>query len=174
MPGDPDRLRQIVWNLLSNAVKFTPPRGTVSLALVPASTGVRLEVSDTGRGIEPAFLPHVFDRFSQAEGEEMRGVRGLGIGLAIVRELAEAHGGAVEATQRRSGHGRDVRGDAAGAVAAGACAHRALGSADCAARARACEDCELRSVVGPSFSSPLTAFPPAGSATAARGRGAAR
>jgi PAS domain S-box-containing protein len=105
VPGDPDRLRQIVWNLLSNAVKFTPPRGTVSLALVPASTGVRLEVSDTGRGIEPAFLPHVFDRFSQAEGEEMRGVRGLGIGLAIVRELAEAHGGAVEARSDGPGTG---------------------------------------------------------------------
>ena len=105
MPGDPDRLRQIVWNLLSNAVKFTPPRGSVSLALVPASTGVRLEVSDTGRGIEPAFLPHVFDRFSQAEGEEMRGVRGLGIGLAIVRELAEAHGGAVEARSDGPGTG---------------------------------------------------------------------
>jgi len=105
VPGDPDRLRQIVWNLLSNAVKFTPPRGTVSLVLVPASTGVCLEVSDTGRGIEPAFLPHVFDRFSQAEGEEMRGVRGLGIGLAIVRELAEAHGGAVEARSDGPGTG---------------------------------------------------------------------
>ena len=86
-------------------MKFTPPRGTVSLALVPASTGVCLEVSDTGRGIEPAFLPHVFDRFSQAEGAEMRGVRGLGIGLAIVRELAEAHGGAVEARSDGAGTG---------------------------------------------------------------------
>jgi PAS domain S-box-containing protein len=105
VPGDPDRLRQIVWNLLSNAVKFTPPNGTVSLALLPAGTGVRLEVTDTGRGIETAFLPHVFDRFSQAEGEEMRGVRGLGIGLAIVRELAEAHGGVVEARSDGPGTG---------------------------------------------------------------------
>jgi PAS domain S-box-containing protein len=105
VPGDSDRLRQIVWNLLANAVKFTPSGGTVSLALVPAESGVRLEVTDTGRGIESEFLPHVFERFSQADGEEMRGVRGLGIGLAIVRELAEAHGGSVEARSDGVGTG---------------------------------------------------------------------
>jgi signal transduction histidine kinase len=105
LPGDPDRLRQIAWNLLANAVKFTPAGGSVSLTLAPHGSGVRLEVTDTGRGIEPAFLPHVFERFTQGGGEEMRGVRGLGIGLAIVRELAEAHGGSVEARSEGAGTG---------------------------------------------------------------------
>jgi PAS domain S-box-containing protein len=105
LPGDPDRLRQIVWNLLANAVKFTPAGGSVVLSLSPAGSGLRLSVADTGRGIEPAFLPHVFERFTQAENEEMRGVRGLGIGLAIVRELAEAHGGSVEAHSQGPGTG---------------------------------------------------------------------
>ncbi len=103
--GDPDRLRQIVWNLLSNGVKFTPAGGNVTLAIEPHATGVRLTVADTGRGIDPHFLPRVFDRFSQAEGEDVRGVRGLGIGLAIVSELVEAHGGTVSAFSAGSGTG---------------------------------------------------------------------
>jgi PAS domain S-box-containing protein len=105
LPGDPDRLRQIVWNLVANAVKFTPAGGSVSLTLMPNGSGIRLEVTDTGRGIEPAFLPHVFERFTQGDENEMRGVRGLGIGLAIVRELAEAHGGSVEAKSDGPGTG---------------------------------------------------------------------
>ena len=105
LPGDPDRLRQVVWNLLANAVKFTPAGGRVTLALRPAGSGLALRVSDTGRGIEPGFLPRVFERFSQGDGEQMRGVRGLGLGLAIVRELVEAHGGTVEAQSDGPGTG---------------------------------------------------------------------
>ena len=105
LPGDPDRLRQVVWNLVANAVKFTPAGGRVTLALRPAGSGLVLRVSDTGRGIEPGFLPRVFERFSQGDGEQMRGVRGLGLGLAIVRELVEAHGGTVEAQSDGPGTG---------------------------------------------------------------------
>lgn len=103
--ADADRLRQVAWNLLSNAVKFTPAGGRVTLALAPAGTALRLVVTDTGRGIAPAFLSRVFDRFSQADTPEARGVRGLGIGLAIVRELVEAHGGTVEASSPGEGQG---------------------------------------------------------------------
>jgi PAS domain S-box-containing protein len=103
--GDPDRLRQIVWNLVSNGVKFTPAGGRVTLSIVPDASNVRLRVEDTGRGIATNFLPRVFERFSQAEGDELRGVRGLGIGLAIVRELAEAHGGTVDAESAGPGKG---------------------------------------------------------------------
>jgi PAS domain S-box-containing protein len=105
LPGDPDRLRQVVWNLLANAVKFTPGGGRVSLSLTASGNSIVLQVADTGRGIEPEFLPRIFDRFTQADGEEMRGVRGLGLGLAIVRELAEAHGGTVEARSAGPGSG---------------------------------------------------------------------
>ncbi|HEX7085647.1 MAG TPA: ATP-binding protein [Vicinamibacterales bacterium] len=103
--ADADRLRQVVWNLLSNAVKFTPGGGRVSLTLEANNSAVVLRVSDTGCGISPEFLPRVFDRFSQGERAESRGVRGLGIGLAIVRELVEAHGGAVEASSPGEGLG---------------------------------------------------------------------
>ena len=105
VPGDPDRLRQIVWNLLANAVKFTSAGGCVSLVLAVAGNGLELRVTDTGRGIEPEFLGRVFERFTQARDEEMRGVRGLGLGLAIVRELVEAHGGTVEAESDGPGTG---------------------------------------------------------------------
>jgi PAS domain S-box-containing protein len=103
--ADPDRLRQIIWNLLSNAVKFTEAEGRVFVELAPAGPAFRLTVVDTGCGIEPAFLPRVFERFSQAEALEARAVRGLGIGLAIVRELVEAHGGSVEASSAGAGKG---------------------------------------------------------------------
>jgi PAS domain S-box-containing protein len=103
--ADADRLRQMTWNLLSNAVKFTPAGGRVHLSLAPAGPAIRLVVSDTGRGIRPEFLSRVFDRFSQADDPETRGVRGLGIGLAIVRELVEAHGGTIEASSDGEGLG---------------------------------------------------------------------
>ena len=103
--ADGDRLRQVAWNLLSNSVKFTPTGGRVTLSLEPAGPAIRLQVTDTGRGIAPEFLGRVFDRFSQADLPEMRGVRGLGIGLAIVRELVEAHGGTVEASSGGEGRG---------------------------------------------------------------------
>ena len=96
--GDPDRLRQVFWNLLSNSVKFTPPSGSVAVVARREEDVVRVEVSDTGCGIDPAFLPFVFDRFRQENGSSSRGYGGLGLGLAIVRELVELHGGTVEAT----------------------------------------------------------------------------
>ena len=95
--GDPCRLLQVVSNLLTNAVKFTPSGGSVRVGLVRLDVDIELSVSDTGTGIEPAFLPHVFERFSQAESGEMKTHGGLGLGLAIVRHIVELHGGTVEA-----------------------------------------------------------------------------
>lgn len=95
--GDPDRLRQIVWNLLSNAVKFTPRDGRVQLRLERVNSSVEIVVSDTGIGIAPDFLPHIFERFRQADSSPARQHAGLGLGLAIVRNLVEMHGGTVHA-----------------------------------------------------------------------------
>ena len=93
--GDPSRLQQIVWNLLSNAVKFTPKGGSVHTRLTRAEGHLAIEVSDTGQGISPQFLPHVFERFRQADASTTRRHTGLGLGLAIVRHLVELHGGSV-------------------------------------------------------------------------------
>jgi CheY-like chemotaxis protein len=93
--GDADRLQQIVWNLLSNAVKFTPEGGTVEISLSYGTDYAQIVVKDNGSGIEPEFLPFVFDRFRQADGKMNRRHGGLGLGLAIVRHLAELHGGSV-------------------------------------------------------------------------------
>jgi PAS domain S-box-containing protein len=95
--GDATRLQQICWNLLSNAVKFTPRGGRVYVRLVRTDSQVELLVSDTGKGIDPAFLPAVFDRFSQADSTTTREHGGLGLGLAIVKHLVELHGGTVSA-----------------------------------------------------------------------------
>jgi signal transduction histidine kinase/response regulator RpfG family c-di-GMP phosphodiesterase len=95
--GDASRLQQVVWNLLSNAVKFTPEGGRVETRLERAGAGARLTVSDTGQGIAPQFLPHVFERFRQADGTTTRQHGGLGLGLAIARHLVELHGGTIEA-----------------------------------------------------------------------------
>ena len=95
--GDRDRLQQVVWNLLSNAVKFTPRDGRVTVRLNRRADEVVLAVEDTGIGISPGFLPYVFDRFSQADGTATRRHGGLGLGMAIVRHLAELHGGTVHA-----------------------------------------------------------------------------
>jgi PAS domain S-box-containing protein len=104
--GDPQRLQQIVWNLLANAVKFTPPGGLVEVELVDTGqNGVRISVRDNGVGIEPGFLPHVFERFRQADGSVSREHGGLGLGLAIVRHLVELHGGTVEAHSDGPGKG---------------------------------------------------------------------
>jgi two-component system CheB/CheR fusion protein len=103
--GDPDRLQQVVWNLLSNAVKFTSVEGEITIRLEREGAHVRLAVSDTGEGIEPEFLPFVFDRFSQFEGRPARVHGGLGLGLAIVRHLVELHGGTVSAASRGRGQG---------------------------------------------------------------------
>jgi len=95
--GDPDRLQQVVWNLLSNAVKFTPRGGRVQIRLERVNSHVEIVVTDTGKGIEPAVLPHVFDRFRQADSSSQRSHGGLGIGLALVKSLVELHGGSVHA-----------------------------------------------------------------------------
>jgi signal transduction histidine kinase/CheY-like chemotaxis protein len=96
--GDAERLRQVAWNLLSNAIKFTPEGGRVDVSLsCPDDGHVELRVADTGKGIDPRFLPHVFERFRQADSSSTRAHGGLGHGLAIVRHLGELHGGTVYA-----------------------------------------------------------------------------
>jgi CheY-like chemotaxis protein len=103
--GDPDRLQQIAWNLLSNAVKFTPHGGTVIVELDRDGTLDRIAVRDTGKGIDASFLPHVFAPFRQADASTTRDQGGLGIGLAIVRQLTELHGGTVKAESDGAGRG---------------------------------------------------------------------
>jgi PAS domain S-box-containing protein len=95
--GDSGRLQQVIWNLLSNAVKFTPPGGRVEIRLEPVETQAQITVSDTGKGIPPNFLPHVFEYFRQADSATTRQFGGLGLGLAIVRQIVELHGGTVRA-----------------------------------------------------------------------------
>ena len=102
--ADADRLQQILWNLLWNAVKFTPDGGRVAVSLVARDSTVAIEISDSGVGIRPEFLPRVFDRFSQQDSGPRRSYRGLGLGLSLVRQLVEAHGGAIAA--RSDGEGR--------------------------------------------------------------------
>jgi PAS domain S-box-containing protein len=101
--GDPDRLQQVVWNLLANAIKFTPSRGRVDLRLERVGKHARLTVRDTGQGISPDLLPHIFDRFRQDERGRRHG--GLGLGLAIVRNIVELHQGTVRAESEGEGRG---------------------------------------------------------------------
>jgi PAS domain S-box-containing protein len=103
--GDPNRLQQVVWNLLSNAVKFTPKGGRVQVRLERINSYTEITVSDTGKGISSEFLPYVFDRFRQADSSYTRVHGGLGLGLAIVRQLVELHGGSVEAQSSGEGYG---------------------------------------------------------------------
>jgi signal transduction histidine kinase/ActR/RegA family two-component response regulator len=107
--GDAQRLQQVVWNLLSNAVKFTPRGGRVQIRLERVNSHVEITVSDTGEGIAPEFLPHLFQRFQQADGTLTRAHSGLGLGLAISRHLVEAHGGRIEAASPGKGHGATIR-----------------------------------------------------------------
>ena len=104
--GDAQRLQQVVWNLLSNAIKFTPRGGRVQIRLERVNSHVELSVSDTGEGIAPEFLPHLFQRFRQADSTFTRNHGGLGLGLAISRHLVEAHGGRIEATSPGKGRAR--------------------------------------------------------------------
>ncbi|HEY0049039.1 MAG TPA: ATP-binding protein [Pyrinomonadaceae bacterium] len=103
--GDPDRLQQIIWNLLSNAIKFTPRRGKVEVRLEQKNSHVRIIVADNGKGIEKDFLPFVFDRFRQADSSSKRQYGGLGLGLSIVRQLTELHGGSVTVFSEGEGKG---------------------------------------------------------------------
>jgi signal transduction histidine kinase len=103
--GDPDRLRQVIWNVLSNAVKFTPPTGRVDVRLAFNDSACEVTVSDTGAGIAPAFLPYVFDPFRQADASTTRRHGGLGLGLAIGRQLIELHGGTISVHSEGEGRG---------------------------------------------------------------------
>ena len=103
--GDPERLQQVLWNLLSNAVKFTTRGGKVQVRLERVNSHVELSVSDTGIGISPEFLPHVFERFRQADAGITRERGGLGLGLSIARQLAEMHGGTIAAASSGPGQG---------------------------------------------------------------------
>jgi PAS domain S-box-containing protein len=107
--GDPDRLQQVVWNLLSNAVKFTPKNGRVQVRVERVNSQVEVVVSDTGAGISPSFLPHVFERFRQADARPTRQTGGLGLGLSIVRHIVEMHGGSVHVASEGEGKGATFR-----------------------------------------------------------------
>ena len=107
--GDPSRLQQIVWNLLTNAVKFTPKGGRVEVLLRRVNSYIELSVTDTGVGIPESFLPLVFDRFSQRDGSTTRAAGGLGLGLAISKQLAELHGGTIKASSPGEGMGSTFR-----------------------------------------------------------------
>ncbi len=107
--GDPGRLQQVVWNLLTNAIKFTPPGGRAEVRLARRGDQVEVVVRDTGPGISPEFLPHLFERFRQGDSSTTRAHGGLGIGLAIVRHIVEGHGGTVEAESAGPGRGSTFR-----------------------------------------------------------------
>jgi len=103
--GEAVRLQQVVWNLLSNAVKFTPNDGQIRVELKISEKDLRIVVNDTGEGIEPDFLPFIFERFRQADSSAKRVHGGLGLGLSIVRSLVELHGGAIHAASDGMGKG---------------------------------------------------------------------
>ncbi|WP_157069274.1 response regulator [Sandaracinus amylolyticus] len=103
--GDPARVQQVAWNLVSNAIKFTPAGRRIEVTLAQECNDVCLRVRDEGIGIDPALVPHVFDRFRQADSTTTREQGGLGLGLAIVRQLTELHGGRVQAFSAGPGHG---------------------------------------------------------------------
>jgi signal transduction histidine kinase len=103
--GDPARLQQVMVNLLANAVKFTPEHGCIEVALQRSGDAAEVQVTDTGIGIPPAFLPHVFDRFRQADPSVHQRYGGLGLGLAIVKHLVDLHGGSITANSRGEGCG---------------------------------------------------------------------
>jgi CheY-like chemotaxis protein/anti-sigma regulatory factor (Ser/Thr protein kinase) len=107
--GDPDRLQQVVWNLLSNAVKFTPAKGRVEVRVECVASHNEITVSDTGVGIRADFLPHVFERFRQADAGTTRKAGGLGLGLSIVRNIVEVHGGSVDVASEGEGRGATFR-----------------------------------------------------------------
>ncbi|MGB3263312.1 MAG: ATP-binding protein, partial [Microcoleus sp.] len=106
--GDADRLQQVVWNILSNAIKFTPAGGRVEVVLEPIELRAQLRVTDTGKGIAPEFLPHIFDRFRQGDSSTTKQNQGLGLGLSIVYHLVGLHGGIVIAESPGEGQGTTI------------------------------------------------------------------
>jgi signal transduction histidine kinase len=106
--GASDRLQQVVWNILMNSVKFTPRGGRIQVCLRRAGSHVEIVVSDTGEGIAPELLPHIFERFRQGDSSSTRSHGGLGIGLALVRHLVDLHGGSVSAQSAGPGKGTTV------------------------------------------------------------------
>jgi signal transduction histidine kinase len=106
--ADGGRMQQVVWNILSNAIKFTPSDGTVRIQLTRANAHIELKVSDTGVGISPDFMPHLFERFRQGDASSSRRYGGLGLGLSIVKSLVELHGGTVSVTSAGEGAGTTV------------------------------------------------------------------
>jgi signal transduction histidine kinase len=103
--ADARRLQQVLWNVLHNAVKFTPAGGRVDVRVQRTDSMVEIAVQDSGKGISPSFLPHVFERFRQEDSTTTREFFGLGLGLAIARQLVELHGGSIEAASGGEGHG---------------------------------------------------------------------
>src|SRR5688500_14568044 len=103
--ADVGRIQQVVWNLLTNAIKFTPKGGQVQVLLQRVNSHIELSVSDTGIGIPPGFLPHVFDRFAQRDSSTTRSYGGLGLGLSIAKQLVELHGGSIRAASQGEGQG---------------------------------------------------------------------
>ncbi len=106
--GDPDRLQQVIWNLLSNAIKFTPRDGRVQVLLERVNSQVEISVADTGVGISPEFIPHLFERFRQGDASTTKAYGGLGLGLSIVKNLVELHGGTVDVRSPGEGRGTTV------------------------------------------------------------------
>jgi signal transduction histidine kinase/CheY-like chemotaxis protein len=105
--GDADRLQQVAWNLLSNAIKFTPPSGVVAVSIAELGEFVEMRITDTGKGIEPSFLPKIFERFVQGLGDGHR--EGLGLGLAIVKDLVALHGGSIDVCSEGKGRGAEFK-----------------------------------------------------------------
>ncbi|MEA2462415.1 MAG: hypothetical protein QOJ98_162 [Acidobacteriota bacterium] len=106
--ADETRLQQVGWNLISNAIKFTPRGGSVHVTLAKEDGAAVLRVRDTGKGMSPDLLPHVFERYRQEEGDEKKSHKGLGLGLAIVRHLVESHGGTIQAFSEGAGKGAEL------------------------------------------------------------------
>jgi two-component system CheB/CheR fusion protein len=106
--GDPQRLQQVFWNVLSNAIKFTPPKGSVGVAVRRDGDFVDVKVRDDGEGMEASFLPHAFERFRQADATATRARGGLGLGLSITRQIVELHGGTIALESSGRGEGTTV------------------------------------------------------------------
>ena len=105
MVGAADRLQQVVWNLVMNAVKFTPRGGRIDVGLRETGEDVEISIADSGEGVAPELLPHIFDRFRQEDSSSTRKHKGLGLGLALVRHIIELHGGVVSAHSPGKGKG---------------------------------------------------------------------